>query len=168
MGNAWVFPSISHSTGKCNKAHCMRRNGKLLLIPFPIVWVLFPCLIPITWYTSSHPSKHINVESTLKQRWSSTLFKRWYLVENESWADVHLWTLFQRWQNSVETTWIELRGFNVDEPTLFQRWNLVENESWANVCLSTLFQRWQNNVETTLIELRWFNVDDPMLFQRWY
>ena len=94
--------------------------------------------------------------------------QRWYLVENESWADVHLSTLFQRWRNNVETILIELRRFNVDKPTLFQRWNLVENESWADVCLSTLFQRWQNNVETTLIELRWFNVDDPMLFQRWY
>ena len=92
----------------------------------------------------------------------------WYLVENESWADVHLSTLFQRWQNNVETTLTELRRFNIDEPTLFQPWNLVENESWANICLSTLFQRWQNNVETTLIELRWFNVGDSMLFQRWY
>ena len=113
--------------------------------------------------------------STLNRCWnnldrqrSSTLFQRWYLVVDESWADVHLSTLFQHWQNHVETTLIELRQFNVDEPTLIQHWNLVENESWANVCLSTLFQRWQNNVETTLIELRWFNVDDPMLFQRLY
>ena len=113
--------------------------------------------------------------STLNQCWnnvdrqpSSTLLQRWYLVENESWADLHLSTLFQRWQNNVDTMLIELRRFNVDEPTLFQHWNLVENESWADVCLSTLFQRWQNNVETTLKELRRFNVDDPMLFQRWY
>ena len=98
----------------------------------------------------------------------STLFQRWYLVENESWADVHLSTLFQRWQNNVEATSIELRWFNVYEPMLSQRWNLVEIESWANVCLSTLFQRWWNNVETTLKELLQFNVDDPMLFQRWY
>ena len=113
--------------------------------------------------------------STLNRCWnnvdrqrSSTLFQRWYLVVNESWAEIHLSTLFQHWQNNVETTLIELRQFNVDEPTLIKHWNLVENESWANVCLSTLFQRWQNNVETTLIELRWFNVDDPMLFQRLY
>ena len=91
-----------------------------------------------------------------------------YLIENESSADVHLSTLFQRWQNNVETTSIELRWFNVYEPMLFQLWNLVEIESWADVCLSTLFQSWQNNVETTLKELRQFSVDDPMLFQRWY
>ena len=110
--------------------------------------------------------------STLNQRWnnvdhqrSSTLFQRWYLVENESWADVHLSTLFQRCQNNVQTTLT--RRFNVDEPKLFQRWNLVENESWADVCLSSLFQRWQN-VEKTLKELRRFNVDDQMLFQYWY
>ena len=34
-------------------------------------------------------------------------------------------TLFQRWQNNVETTPIELRRFNVDEPMLFQRWGGV-------------------------------------------
>ena len=109
------------------------------------------------------------------QRWinvdcqrSSTLFQRWNLVENQSWADVHSSTLFQRWQNNVKTTLIELRRFSANEPTLFQRWNLVENESWADVCLLTLFLGWQSNAETTLIELRWFNVDDPILFQRWY
>ena len=76
-----------------------------------------------TYYT--HPAN----TSTLNRRWnnvdrqaSSTLFQRWYLVENESWADVHLSTLFQRWQNNVETTLIELRWFNVDDPMLFQRW----------------------------------------------
>ena len=76
--------------------------------------------------------------------------------------------VFQRWQNIVEATSMELRRFSVDESTLFQRWNLVEKESSADVCLSTLFQRWQNNVETTLKELHQFNVDNPMLFQRWY
>ena len=64
--------------------------------------------------------------STLNQRWnnvdhqcSSTLFQHWHLVENESWADEHLSTLFQRWQNNVEETSIELRWFNVDELMLF-------------------------------------------------
>ena len=117
------------------------------------------------------PSKHINVESTLKQRWSSTFINvvstlifgwKWKL-SRRTFIDV-VSTL----KNNVETTLIELRRFNVDEPMLFHRWNLVENESWADVCLPTLFQRWQNNVETALIELHWFNVDDPMLIQRWY
>ena len=63
------------------------------------------------------------------QRWinvdcqrPSTLFQRWNLVENESWADVYLLTLFLGWQNNAETTLIELRWFNVDDPILFQRW----------------------------------------------
>ena len=66
--------------------------------------------------------------STLNQRWnnvdrqrSSTLFQCSYLVENESWADGHLSTLFQRWQNNNETILIELRRFNVDDAMLFQR-----------------------------------------------
>ena len=95
-------------------------------------------------------------------------FQLWYLVENESWADIHLLMLFQRWQKNVGTALIELRWFDVGEPTLFQRWNLVENESWAGVCLSTVFQRWKNNVETTLKELHRFSVDDPKLLQCWY
>ena len=110
--------------------------------------------------TQQTHQRWINVATTLIVNIHQRCFK--------SCANVHLTTLFQRWQNNLETMLIELRRFNVDEPTLFQHWNLVENESWADVCLSTLFQRWQNNVKTTLKELRWFNVDDPMLFQRWY
>ena len=51
----------------------------------------------------------IDVVSTLIELYwfnvgESTLFQRWNLVENESWADVCLSTLFQRWQNNVEIT----------------------------------------------------------------
>ena len=35
MGNAWVSPSISQSTEKCNKTHRRREPGKLVLILFP-------------------------------------------------------------------------------------------------------------------------------------
>ena len=126
------------------------------------------CITGRTWYCKikCFPAN----TSTLKQRWSSTFInvETTSFVENESWTDTHLSTLFQRWQNNVETTSIELRWFNFDEQMLFQRWNLVEIESWADVCLSTLFQHWQNNVETTLRVLRQFNVNNPILFQRWY
>ena len=54
MGNVWVFPSISHSTGKCNKTHCMRRTWEVGTHNFPIVWVLFSRSIPILRYTSLH------------------------------------------------------------------------------------------------------------------
>ena len=108
------------------------------------------------------PSKHINFESNnVDCQRLSKLFQRWYLVENESWADV-------RWQSNVDATSIEFGWFNVVEPMLFQHWNLVEIKRWADICLLKLFQRWQNNVETTLKELRQFSVDEPMLFQRWY
>ena len=94
---------------------------------------------------------------------TSTLNQRWNDVDRQRST-----TFFQRWQNNVETTLIELRWFNVDESTLFQSWNLVRNERWADICLSMSFQHWQNNIEKTLIELCWFNVDDPMLLQRCY
>ena len=54
MGNAWVFPSISHNTGKCNKTHCMGKTWEIGNHTFPIVWVLFSHPIPILWYTSSY------------------------------------------------------------------------------------------------------------------
>ena len=92
--------------------------------------------------------------STLNQPWknvdrqhSATLFQRWYLVENESWAGVCLSTLFQRWQNNIETTLKELRRFNVDDPMLFHYWYLVEKESWFNLGSSALGkQHWNNFV----------------------
>ena len=59
--------------------------------------------------------------TSMKRRWTN-LFQRWNLVENESWANVCLSTLFQSWQNNVETTLKELRWFNDDDPMLFQRW----------------------------------------------
>ena len=96
---------------------------------------------------------------TLDQRWnnidpqrSSTLFQRWYLIENESWVDIHLSTLLQRWQNNVETTLIEIRRinvgepkFNVDAPKLFHCWYLVEKEGWVNVYSSALRKQHRNN-----------------------
>ena len=46
MGNAWHFPSVSHSTGKRNKTYWYSY--------FFIVWVFFSYWILILWYTSSH------------------------------------------------------------------------------------------------------------------
>ena len=41
MENAWVSPSISHSTRKFNKTHHMGRTREIGTHTFPIVWVLF-------------------------------------------------------------------------------------------------------------------------------
>ena len=54
MESAWIFPSISHSTGKCNKTHCMGRTWETGTHTFPIVWVLFFYPTPILSYTSSY------------------------------------------------------------------------------------------------------------------
>ena len=54
MGNAWVFSSISHSMGKCNKTHRMGKTWEIGIHTFPIVWALFSHPIPILWYTSLH------------------------------------------------------------------------------------------------------------------
>ena len=54
MGNAWVFPSISHSTKKSNKTHRMGRTWEIGTHTFPIARVLFSRQIPILWYSSLH------------------------------------------------------------------------------------------------------------------
>ena len=52
--NTWVSLSISHSTGRCNKTHRMRRTWKISAHNFPILQLHFFHQIPILWYTSSH------------------------------------------------------------------------------------------------------------------
>ena len=54
IGNAWVSPLISHSTGKCNKTHSMGKVCEIYNHTIPIVWVLFFHLIPILWYTLAY------------------------------------------------------------------------------------------------------------------
>ena len=47
MGNAWVNPSISYSTGKCNKTLRMGWNWEIGTHTFHILWVIFPHAFPI-------------------------------------------------------------------------------------------------------------------------
>ena len=42
MENAWVFPSISHSMGKCNKTHLWGESGKLVIILSYSMGTFFP------------------------------------------------------------------------------------------------------------------------------
>ena len=65
--------------------------------------------------------KNVASQSVYTPANTSTSNQRWNKVENESWADVPLSTLFQGWENNVETTLTELRRFSADEPMLFQR-----------------------------------------------
>ena len=112
---------------------CTYKN-RILNMPFVLN-------IPKFWLWQSSeigrvPSKHINVD---RQR-SSTLFQRWYLVENESWADVHLSTLFQRWQN------------NVDRITSIQR-------RWPTQCCFNVEIWLKMKVEPTYVHRRCFDIE---------
>ena len=123
-----------------------------------------------TWQNYVIPSKRINVESTLKQRWSSTfinvvstLIFGWKgKLSGRSFIDVVSRLAKQRWNNvdritSMQRLWTKVVS------TLKFGWEWKLNR----LCLSTLFQHWQNNAETTMKELRRLNIDS-MLFQRWY
>ena len=110
--------------------------------------------------------------STLIQRWnnvdrqrSSTLFRRWYLVENESWADVHLSTLFkitfkQRWKNYVSSTSLKQRCFNVEIWLKMK----VEPTHVCRRCFNVDKTRWNNTERITLIQCRYINVVSTFIF----
>ena len=80
MRNAWIFPSFSHSTGKCNKTHRMGRTWEIGTQTFPMVWVLFYHLISILWYTSSYEkcmSFSVNFPYTGKCNKSHRMRRTW-------------------------------------------------------------------------------------------
>ena len=95
-------------------------------------------------------------KSTLNQLWndvdrrqrSSTLFQRWYLVENESVAEVCLSALFQRWQNNVETTLKELR------------WSMSMTKCCFNIDILL-----QMKIESAYVYQSCFNVEETVLNQ---
>ena len=108
---------------KCNFKRSWRKKTKIFPCSTFLLFVTHETFINVPPFqeTSLAPKKsslrawlrRFNVDEQM-------LFQRWNLVENESWADVCLSTLFQRWQDNVETTLTELRRFNVDDPILFQ------------------------------------------------
>ena len=117
------------------------------------------------------PSKHINVESTLKQRWSSTfinvvstlIFGWKWMLSSRSFIDVVSTLAKQRGNNVDRITSIQLRWTNVVSPLKFGwKWNLsrciftdvvsrLTKQSWNNVDRVTLVQCWWPNVVSALI-----------------
>ena len=88
---------------------------------------------------------------TSNQRWNkvdrqhlSTLFQRWYLVKNQSWADLYLLTLFQHW-NVVAFSTLKHGYHNFTSIVSYhQNWFWFQSKF-------NLFQRWECNVDSTLI-----------------
>ena len=93
---------------------------------------------------------------------SSTLFQHWYLIENESWDDVYLSTLFQRSQNNVERiTSIQRRWTNVVSTLKFcWKWKLSRH-MFIDVVSTLTKQRW-NNIDTS-IHRRWPSVVSTLI-----
>ena len=104
------------------------------------------------------PSKRINVESKLKRvdcQHSSTLLQHWYLVENESWANIYLSTLIQRW-NEVLFSTLKYGYHNFTSIVSYHQncfwWKPKFNV--VSKLASTFNQRWQYDVSSTLISRR--------------
>ena len=94
----------------------------LILVSIRVVFITYPILIKptrrckhvfkmlatghlVTIFIIAHPSRHFNVESTLKQRCSSTLNQGWILVAYESWGNVETSTLFQPQISTLNRRW---------------------------------------------------------------
>ena len=94
MGNAWVFPSISHSMGKCNKPHRIVRTWEIGNHTFPIVRALFSYFILILWYTSLMGTAWVSPSishSTGKCNKTHSMGKTWE-IGNQTFPIV--WVLF--------------------------------------------------------------------------
>ena len=123
------------------------------IIIYPIFIIIYSCLsfiiCSLAWiFHGTFGLSFLANTSALNQRWnnvnsqrSSTLFQRWYLVGNESWADVDSTLIKQHWKNYVHSVSVTKCCFNVDI------WFQMKVE---NVCSSALLRRLENSIETTL------------------
>ena len=112
------------------------------------------------------PGKHINVESTLKERWSSTFINvvstlifgwKWKL----SWRtfiDVVSVLTKQRWNNVDKITSNQRRWTTVVSTLKFGwQWKL-SRRMFIDVALTLTKNRWNNVYRVTLIQYWWPNV----------
>ena len=94
MGNARVFPSISHSTKNSNKSHRMNRTWEIGTHIFTIVRVRFSCYILILWYFSLRGKCMdflINFQKNEKIQKNCQIDKAW---EISSYTFSIVWVLF--------------------------------------------------------------------------
>ena len=117
-------------------------------------------------------SKHTNIESTLKERWSSTFINvvstlifgwKWMLIRRK-FIDVVSTLAKQRWSNIHRITLIQRRWTNVVS-TLKFGWNWkLSRRMFIDVVSTLTKQRWNNIERITSIQCRWPNVVSTLLF----
>ena len=95
---------------------------------------------------TSTPNHRLN---NVDHQCSSSLFQYLYFVENESWHDLYLSTLFQSWNNIVFSI------LKYDD----HNFTTIISYHQNYFCLIQRYFNVDINVESTLTILRWFNVD---------
>ena len=112
------------------------------------------------------PSKHINVDSTLKQCWSSTfinvvstlIFVWEWKLSRRTFIDVVSTLAKQRWNNVDSITSIQRRWTNiVSTLKLGWKWKL-SRRMFIDVVSKLTKQRWNKIDRITSIQRRWPNV----------
>ena len=130
-GRCRAFPSISHSTRKCNKTHHVEKTWEIGNQTFPIVWVPISQLIPILWYTWSYGKwmgSHINFPWYRKMQQNPSYGEdlgNWYSYFSHSMGaffplDSHPMVLFITW---------EMYGFSNQFPIAWE--NSAKTIKWA-------------------------------------
>ena len=117
------------------------------------------------------PSKHINVESTLKQRWSSTFINvvsilifgwKWKL-SRRTFIDFVSTLTKQRWNTVDRITSIQRRWTNVVSPLKFGwKWKL-SRRMFTDVVSTLTKQRWNSVDRATLVQCWWPNVVSALI-----
>ena len=97
MENAWVFPSISHSMGKCNRTHLWGESGKLVIIISYSMGTFFPF--------DSHPMVYFII-------WEMHGFSHQFLIVRENATKTH--RMGKTWEIGNHTF-----------PIVLGRWNFL-------------------------------------------
>ena len=122
--------------------------------------------LKLTINTREQPSKHINVDSTLKQRWSSTfingvstlIFGWKWMLSRRTFIDVVSTLAKQRLNNVDSITSIQPRWTNAVSTLKFGwKWKL-SRRMFIDVVSTLTKQRWNKIDRITSIQRRWPNV----------
>ena len=97
---------------------------------------------------------------------SQQTYQRWYLVENKSWTDVHLSTLFQHWQmKQRQQNYVDLMSMNqcCFSVEIWLKFKLEPTYVYWR-CFNVSRQGWNNIERITSIQCRWPNVVSALIF----
>ena len=146
--NKWPVPNHFFVTcSECSPCHIAYKMDSYVgcnLLTFIYEFLVIPYL----------PSKHINVESTLKQHWSSMFIPLCHCFNVDIWLKM-----------KGEPTYVYRRCFNVDKTTLKQHWKNYASSMLMTQCCLNVDIWLKMKVVSLYIHRRFFDVEKTVLKQ---